>query len=176
MTTSVRVNTHTYATTHVATSMLRGLKQIIRESGLSIDTVQNQWTVLKSGVATWLDSRHLKTLVLEVYDPDRPAGRDLVGRFDFTIDYGYYSDGEGDLWLDPDTVAYTVRKNGSYPSRCAYRLIADTASEASPYPAGLTPPSDRPQGSPVTRPVPPSAAAASGRASATTPGAARRSA
>jgi hypothetical protein len=134
MTTSVRVNTHTYATTHVATSMLRGLKQIIRESGLSINTIQNQWTVLESGVATWLDSRHLKTLVLEVYDPDRPAGRDLVGRFDFTIDYGYYSDGDGDLWLDPDTVAYTVRKNGSYPSRCAYRLIADTASGAPAVP------------------------------------------
>ena len=127
MTTGVRVNTHTCATTHVATNMLRGMKQIIRESGLNISRIQSQWAVLEDGVATWLDSGHLKGLVLEVYDPGRPTGADLVGRFDFTIDYTYYSDGDGELWLDPDTVSYTVRKNGSYPARCEYRLIADTA-------------------------------------------------
>lgn len=127
MTTSVRVNTHTYATTHVATNMLRSMKQIIRESGLSISRIQNQWAVLEAGVAAWLNSRHLTGLVLEVYDPGKASGADLVGRFDFTIDYGYYSDGDGDLWLDPDTITYAVRKNGSYPARCEYRFIADTA-------------------------------------------------
>lgn len=122
----VRVNTHAYATTHVATSMLRGVKQIIRESGLRIDIIQNQWNVLENGLATWLNSRHLKALVLEVYDPTKPAGADdRVGRFDFTIDYTY-GDGNGELWLDPDTVSYTVRKNGSYPATCSYRLVADT--------------------------------------------------
>jgi hypothetical protein len=126
MTTAVRVNTHTYATTHVTTNMLRSMKQIIRESGLSITRIQNQWAVLETGVATWLNSGHLKGLILEVYDPGKASGADLVGRFDFTIDYGYYSDGDGDLWLDPDTVSYTVRKNGSYPARCEYRFIADT--------------------------------------------------
>ncbi|GAA4469117.1 HORMA domain containing protein [Phytohabitans houttuyneae] len=128
MSTSVRVNTYTHATTHVATNMLRSVKQIIRESGLSTDKIRNQWGVLESGVATWLGSRHLKSLVLEVYDPGKPAGADLVGRFDFTIDYTYYGDGDGELWLDPDTVSYTVRKNGSYPSRCEYRIVAETAS------------------------------------------------
>ncbi len=128
MTTSVRVNTYTYATTHVATNMLRSMKQIIRESGLSVSKIQSDWAVLEAGVATWLNSRHLRGLVLEVYDPGKQAGADLVGRFDFTIDYGYYGDRDGDLWLDPDTVSYAVRKNGSYPARCAYRLIADTAA------------------------------------------------
>jgi len=123
---TVRVNTYAYAATHVATNMLRSVRQIIRESGLRIDTIQNQWNVLETGVATWLNSRHLKALVLEVYDPAKPAGTDLVGRFDFTIDYTY-GDGDGELWLDPDTVSYTVRKNGSYPASCAYRLVADTA-------------------------------------------------
>jgi hypothetical protein len=127
VTASVRVNTHAYATTHVATNMLRGMKQIIRESGLSISKIQSQWAVLEAGVATWLDSGHLKGLVLEVYDPTKPSGDDLVGRFDFTIEYAYYGDGDGDLWLDPDTVSYTVRKNGAYPASCGYRLIADTA-------------------------------------------------
>jgi Bacterial HORMA domain 2 len=124
---SVRVNTHTYAATHVATNVLRSMRQIIRESGLRTDTIRDQWVVLESGVATWLGSGHLTSLVLEVYDPAKPAGADLVGRFDFTIDYTYYGDGDGELWLDPDTVSYTVRKNGSYPANCAYRLVADTA-------------------------------------------------
>jgi hypothetical protein len=125
--TSVRVNTHTHTTTHVATNMLRSIKQIIRESGLNTNKIMNQWAVLESGVATWLGTGHLQSLVLEVYDPSKPAGLDLVGRFDFTIDYHYSGEGDGELWLDPDTVAYTVRKNGSYPSLCDYRLVADTA-------------------------------------------------
>jgi Bacterial HORMA domain 2 len=132
MTASVRVNTNTHATTHVATNMLRGMKQIIRESGLSIERIQSQWSVLEAGIATWLKSGHLKALVLEVFDPGKPTGNDHVGRFDFTIDYGYYSDGDGELWIDPDTISYVVRKNGSYPAKCEYRLIADTASG---YPA-----------------------------------------
>ncbi|MBX6750986.1 MAG: HORMA domain containing protein [Micromonosporaceae bacterium] len=127
MSTSVRVNTHTYATTHVATNMLRSVRQIIRESRLSPTKMQDDWEILESGIKTWLGTGHLRRLILEVYDPTRPADVDLVGRFDFTIDYGYYGDGDGDLWLDPDTVSYAVRKNGSYPERCDYRIVADLA-------------------------------------------------
>ena len=89
-------------------------------------------------MAAWLGSQHLRALVLEVFDPAKPAGADLVGRFDFTIDYTYYGDGDGDLWLDPDTVSYTVRKNGSYPATCTYRLIADTAPGRADVPGWST--------------------------------------
>ncbi|QNG55431.1 hypothetical protein H6H00_07060 [Pseudonocardia petroleophila] len=61
------------------------------------------------------------------FDPDRRAGNDLVGRFDFAIDYGYYSDGDGELWYDPDSIAFAVRKAGGYLSRCQYRVVATTA-------------------------------------------------
>jgi hypothetical protein len=125
--TSVRVNTSTYAATHVATNMMRCIKQIVRDSGLSTSKMHSQWSVLEAGVAAWLRSGHLTSLILEVSDPSKSADSDLVGRFDFTIDYGYYGDGEGDLWLDTDTVSYAIRKNGSYPAKCDYRLVADTA-------------------------------------------------
>jgi hypothetical protein len=132
MSTGVHVNLHVYAATHVATGMLRGLRQIIGDTGLDPALLREQWEVLERGTAAWLRSGHLKGLILEVYDPGRPAGDDHVGRFDFHIDYGYYPDGDGDLWLDSDTVAFTIRKNGSYPARCEYRVLAD----ASPgYPA-----------------------------------------
>ncbi len=128
--TAVRVNTTVYATTHVATNMLRSIRQIVREAGLDPARLSDNWEVLETGVATWLRSGHLRGLVLEVHDPTLSSGGDLVGRFDFVIDYGYYTDGDGDLWLDPDTVSYAVRKNGSYPSRCGYRVVADTAPGA----------------------------------------------
>lgn len=123
--TAVTVNVHTHACTHVATNMLRSLRQIVRESGLSTTKMLEQWDVLERGVATWLASGHLKGLILEVYYP-ADTRDDRRGRFDFTIDYGYYADGDGDLWLDPDTVRRTVIKNGSYPSNCDYRFVADT--------------------------------------------------
>ena len=125
MTTAVRVNTATYSATHVATNMLRGLKRIIAGCGLDVTSFARDFAVLEQGVATWLRSGHLRELILEVWDPKDPSR--LVGRFDFTIDYGYYTSGEGDLWLDSETVAWAIRKNGSYPSQCDYRIVADNA-------------------------------------------------
>lgn len=125
--TTVHVNVTAYATTYVATNLVRSIRQMVRACGLDPSYLTNQWETVERGVAAWLGSGHLRALVLEVYDSTRPDGGDLIGRFDFTIDYSYFSDGDGELWLDPDTVAYTIRKNGSYPARCSYRLVADTA-------------------------------------------------
>lgn len=125
--TTVRVNTTTYSVTHVATNVLRSIRQIVREAGLDPSYLSGNWETLERGAAVWLASRHLRALTLEIWDPTKSSGNDLVGRFDFTIDYGYYADGDGDLWLDSDTVSYAVRRAGSYPSRCAYRVIADNA-------------------------------------------------
>lgn len=124
--TVVSVNTHAYSTVHVASNILRGIKQIVRLSGLSTAGLAADWDVLENGCATWLRTGHLRKLILEVYDPSLPAASDLVGRFDFSIDYSYYSDGTGELWMDPDTIAWTIRKNGSYAPACRYRVVADT--------------------------------------------------
>jgi HORMA domain-containing protein len=126
--TTVRVSSAVYSATHVTTNMLRGLKQIILGCGLDATTFGNQFKVLEKGVATWVRSRHLRELTLEVWDPTRPDR--LVGRFDFTIDYSYYGSGDGGLSLDSATVAWVIKKNGTYPSRCDYRIIADTAPGA----------------------------------------------
>ncbi|MEW1568586.1 HORMA domain containing protein [Streptomyces sp. NPDC093509] len=125
MSSAVHVNSHAHAVTHVSTGLIRGLRRIVKESGLDPAKMTNQWPILENGVETWLESRHLRSLVLEIHDPSRRSGDDLVGRFDFTIDYGYYPEADGELWLDPDTVYYTVRKAGAVPSRCDYRIVAD---------------------------------------------------
>ena len=78
MSTAVHVNTTTYASTHVATNMLRSIRSIIKLSGLNPDGIRTQWEVLEEGLATWLASRHLMAVALEVYDPARRDGG-LVG-------------------------------------------------------------------------------------------------
>ncbi|MGH9298071.1 MAG: HORMA domain containing protein [Acidimicrobiales bacterium] len=132
----VRVNAYTaaHASTFVATGMLRGLKQVIVGAGLRPSRLAEQWPTLEAGVATWLKSGHLRRLTLEVWDPARLDG--LVQRFDFSIDYGYYSDGDGDLWLDPETARQAIRKAGSFPSACSYDIKILTAP-GEPYVEGF---------------------------------------
>jgi Bacterial HORMA domain 2 len=123
---AVHVNTTAYAVTHVATNMLGSIRSIVKGSGLDPGRMRDNWAVLENGIATWLETGDLRAVTLEVYDPGK-RGDVLVGRFDFTLDYGYYPGGDGDLWLDPDTVAYAIAKNGSFPGRCEYRVVADAA-------------------------------------------------
>lgn len=115
----VKVNVHTNSVTHVADGILKGLKQIVVGVGLAPTWLVSFWSPLELGIMTWLRSGHLQQVILEVYTPNNQP----VGRFDFTIDYGYYVDGDGELWLDPATVEYAIRKTGAVPGRCLYRVV-----------------------------------------------------
>ena len=125
MATGVKVNVHTYATTHVATNLVRSLKDLVVACGLSAEKIVGVWDVLEGGVATWLGTRHLKRLILEIYPT---ATGNLVKRFDFDIDYSYHPGGGADLWIDPDTVSYAIRKAGTVPAMCSYDISAQTAA------------------------------------------------
>jgi hypothetical protein len=130
----VQVNVAAYASTHVSTNLIRSLKQLVVACGLKADKLLGQWQTLERGVATWLASRHLESLTLEIYDPRTDT---LVGRFDFDLDYTYHPAGNGDLWIDPDTVAYAVRKAGAISAACDYQIWART-SAGRPNVAGWT--------------------------------------
>lgn len=133
MATTVRANVYAYSATHVATGLLRGLKLLIAGCGLDVRRMVADWEVLERGLAAWLESRHLEKLVLEVFDPTDVVD-DRRGRFDFTIEYVYYQEGDGEFWLDPDTVRWVIQKNGSFPSECDYRIVARTAPGAPKVP------------------------------------------
>ena len=124
MPTAVHVNTYTHTTTHVATNLVRSLKQIVVGCGLDASKLVGCWQTIERGVATWLGSRHLRRVILEIYEV-RSSG--LVTRFDFDIDYGYHPAGDGALWLDPETVAYGIRKAGAVPATCNYDVLVETA-------------------------------------------------
>ena len=123
MSTFVRVNTYAHTATYITAKMLASLSMIIRDSGLNPARLAADWSALELGIRTWILSRHLKQVILEVYDPRNFT---LVGRWDFDIVYDYGSDGGGGLWVDTDAIRFSIRKAGLWPSECEYRVVVDT--------------------------------------------------
>lgn len=121
MSTFVAVNTYTHSVTYVADKMLLSLKEIIRASGLSPEKLASDWKVLHAGIKTWLESRDLESVILEVFDPRSDR---LIGRWDFDISYGWTGDGE--MFVDTEDINYHIRKAGQWPSQCEYQVIVTT--------------------------------------------------
>ena len=120
MSTSVSVNTYIYSTTYVTDKMLSSLKWIIYWSGLDPDKLTRNWAPLELGIKTWLRSRHLERVTLEIY---RPTSSSLVGRWDFDLVYSYDSSDDGSMSVDTDAIRYAIKKAGVNPKACSYRII-----------------------------------------------------
>lgn len=117
--TSVAVNTYTHSVVYVADNILKSLKDIIRLSGLDPLNFVNSWSDYMRGLQTWLGSRHLDVVVLEIFDPKTDT---LVGRWDIDVVYTAGA-GDGAFWTDTDQIRYHVRKAGLAPSEAKYRLL-----------------------------------------------------
>lgn len=120
---SVSVRSYTHATTYVADNILKSMKNILLFSGLDPEKLADDWEVLHRGIKAWIDSGHLKKVVLEVYDPDTDA---LVGRWDVNISYEWTS-GDGQFWADTDAIRFAIKKAGVLPSTANYRVITTTS-------------------------------------------------
>lgn len=121
---SVSVRSYTHATTYVADNILKSLKNILLFSGLDPDRLADDREVLHRGITAWIESGHLKKVVLEVYDPSTDA---LVGRWDVNISYEW-TGGDGQFWADTDAIRFAIKKSGVLPSTARYRVVATTAS------------------------------------------------
>jgi hypothetical protein len=102
-------------------NLLRSLKDVIRLSGLDPSKFASDWNTLHNGIKTWIESGHLNTVVLEVYNP---ADNSLVGRWDIAISYSY-TGGDGSFWTDTDDIRYAIKKAGVYASSCRYDVLLD---------------------------------------------------
>ncbi|MDT5151711.1 MAG: hypothetical protein QOI01_3444, partial [Mycobacterium sp.] len=67
MSTSTFVITYAHTVTYVTTKMLLVLKEIIREIGLDPAHFTDDFDTYEDAVTTWLSSRHLQQIALEVY-------------------------------------------------------------------------------------------------------------
>jgi hypothetical protein len=97
--------------------MLRSLKFIITNTGLDPNNFVSDWSSYELAVKTWLQSRHLRTVVLEIVSPSGT----LVTRTDFDIDYSY-GNGEGSMWVDTDALRHAIIKFGVIPASCTYNI------------------------------------------------------
>ncbi|MBK8915528.1 MAG: HORMA domain containing protein [Phycisphaerales bacterium] len=114
--------TYTHTVTYVTTKMLLTLKEIIREIGLDPARFTDSWDSYERAISTWLSSRHLQRVTLEVYDP---RNNGLVTRWD--MDVLYSTVGDGSLWVDTAAIRYSIVKAGLVPAHCRYDIILTTA-------------------------------------------------
>ena len=122
--TSVVVNTYAHSVTYVADNILKSMKDILRLSGLDPTNLVDGWESTMTALETWLTSRHLETVVLEIFDPRTDQ---LVGRWDIDVIYSSGS-GDGAFWTDTEQIKYHVRKAGLAPSQARYRLLLQNKS------------------------------------------------
>ena len=120
----VSVFSYTHSVTYVADNILKSLKDIIRLSGLNPTDFVESWDTYNRGVKTWLESQHLKRVVLEIYHP-RTNG--LLLRWDIDIAYSWTS-GDGSFWADTDQIRYAIKKQGLAPFEAKYDLILHTSA------------------------------------------------
>ena len=125
MSTSVTVSTYTSAhtITYVTTKTLLIFKEIIREIGLDPAKLSDDWVVLERGISTWLRSRHLERIRLEIFNPKTDK---LVCSWDLDVVYGYGADGS--FWADTDSIRYSIRKAGLVPVSCDYKFTVFTSA------------------------------------------------
>jgi hypothetical protein len=117
MSTSAFVISYAYTVTYLTDKMLLLLKEIIRDIGLDPSKFANDWASYELAIRTWLSSRHLERVRLEIYNPSTGA---LVTFWD--IDVVYESVGDGSLWVDAAAVRYAIAKAGHAPSSCSYAI------------------------------------------------------
>lgn len=125
MSTFVVVNTYTHSVTYVTDNILRSLQDIVRLSGLDPTQIADDWTVLERGIKTWIESKHLETIVLEVYNPSTDA---LIGRWDIDIAYAWSGEGGGRFWVDTEQIKIAIKKAGVWPGSSKYSIICRTKS------------------------------------------------
>lgn len=117
--TSVVVNTYTHSVVYVADNILKSMKDILRLSGLDPTGLVEDWQSTMTAMQTWLQSRHLETVVLEIFDPKTDQ---IIGRWDIDVVYSALG-GDGAFWTDTDQIRIAVRKAGVMPGEARYRLL-----------------------------------------------------
>jgi hypothetical protein len=126
--TSVSVYSYTHSVYYVADNILKSFKDVIRLSGLSPEKLVSSWQSNLRAIKTWLESKHLERVVLEVYDPNTDK---LVVRWDLDIQYSWTS-GDGTFWTDTDQLRYHILKAGVVPQLASYRILLHTKPNEPP--------------------------------------------
>lgn len=132
--TAVAVYSYTHSVTYVADNILKSLKNIILLSGLDPAKLVGDWGILLRGISHWIESQHLKSVSLEIFDPTTDA---LIYRWDLTVSYTW-DVSAGTFWADTDQLRYAIKKLGLVPSQASYRVFVSN-KDGRPDVAGWSP-------------------------------------
>lgn len=127
----VSVNSNTHSVTYVADNILKSFKDIIRQSGLSPAQFAADWDLNQRGIRSWLESGHLRRVVLEIFHPVTGV---LILRWDLDITYEW-SGGDGSFYTDTAQLKYAILKAGVAPADAKYGIILQV-SPGSPSVSG----------------------------------------
>lgn len=116
---AVAVYSYTQSVTYVADNILKSLKDIIRISGLDPTKLVGDWDVLLHGISSWIESKHLETVTLEIHNPKTDA---LITRWDVSVSYTW-DISAGTFWTDTDQLRYAIKKAGLVPSEASYSVV-----------------------------------------------------
>ncbi len=121
---AVAVYSYTQSVTYVADNILKSLKDIIRLSGLDPSKLVGDWDVLLRGISSWIESKHLEMVQLEIFDPKSDR---LITRWDISVSYSW-DISAGSFWTDTDQLRYAIKKAGLAPSQASYRVVVSNKS------------------------------------------------
>ena len=119
---AVAVYSRTHSVTYVADNILKSLKDIIRLSGLDPTKLTQDWESTQRAIRTWLESEHLRKVVLEIYNPHTDA---LIRRWDVEVVYQWGGNGEGSFYTDTEQLRYHIQKAGVAPAQAKYCVLLD---------------------------------------------------
>lgn len=115
---AVAVFSYTQSVVYVADNILKSLKDIIRLSGLDPTKLVNDWALLLRGLSAWIESRHLESVTLEIFDPKTDG---LLFRWDIEVVYTW-DVSAGTFWTDTEQLKWAIKKAGLVPAQADYRV------------------------------------------------------
>lgn len=120
--TAVSTYSFTHSINYVANNSLKSLKDVIRECGMDPgEFVRNSETILK-GIKTWLESGHLKSVMLEIFDP-------YTGKLTCRADLDFVfeiSTSDNIFFVDTEQLKWAIKKTVSIPAFAKYDIIVRT--------------------------------------------------
>ena len=119
---SIGVNIAVYPITYVSNEILNSLIRIVDKRGLGLDYINHNKTTIADGLFTWLGTRHLEKVVLEVYD----SGRDgVLERYDMSFEYSSVVPSTSDSVFETNLkkLEEFLEKLPSLPLDANYRVV-----------------------------------------------------
>jgi len=118
--------TRTHSITFLSDNLRNTLREVIREYGISPDKLVQEWATIERGIKAWLESGHLRIVVVEFY---KPGSSIASARWDFPT--GYEGSGANDdMWSDKAYLRQLIGKSARPALDCIYRITLSVKAAA----------------------------------------------